>query len=116
MDPNYSSSSTNGALAALAAYGLIMGIIAIAAVVFTVIVYWRICSRAGYSGAMSLLMFIPGVGSLILLCILAFGEWPTLRELNQRRMQQGMGSGNFQPAPQAYPGQPPFPAGPQYPR
>lgn len=37
---------------------------------------WRICNRAGYSGAMSLLHLIPGVGTLIVFAILAFGTWP----------------------------------------
>ena len=56
--------------------------------VFSVIIYlvvmalaliiptWRICNRAGYSGAMSLLHLIPGVGTLIVFAILAFGTWP----------------------------------------
>lgn len=58
------------------------------AVIFGVIIYlivmvlvliiptWRICNRAGYSGAMSLLHLIPGVGTLIVFAILAFGTWP----------------------------------------
>ena len=37
---------------------------------------WRICNRAGFSGALSLLHLIPGVGTLIVLAILAFSEWP----------------------------------------
>jgi hypothetical protein len=41
-----------------------------------VIPTWRICNRAGYSGAMSLLHLIPGVGTLIVFAILAFGTWP----------------------------------------
>jgi hypothetical protein len=40
---------------------------------------WRIFSKAGYSGAMALLALIPGLGPLICLCILAFGNWPALR-------------------------------------
>ena len=41
-----------------------------------VIPTWRICNRAGYSGALSLLHLIPGVGTLIVFAILAFGTWP----------------------------------------
>ena len=37
---------------------------------------WKICARAGYSGAWSLLHFIPFVGSFIVMAILAFGDWP----------------------------------------
>lgn len=57
-------------------------------VIFAVIMYfvimvlalviptWRICNRAGYSGAISLLHLIPGVGTVIVFAILAFGTWP----------------------------------------
>jgi hypothetical protein len=41
-----------------------------------VIPTWKICTRAGYSGAWSLLHFIPFVGSFIVMAILAFGDWP----------------------------------------
>ena len=37
---------------------------------------WKICTRAGYSGAWSLLHLVPFVGSFIVMAILAFGDWP----------------------------------------
>jgi uncharacterized membrane protein YhaH (DUF805 family) len=37
---------------------------------------WKICARAGYSGAWSLLHLVPFVGSFIVMAILAFGDWP----------------------------------------
>ena len=37
---------------------------------------WRICTRAGYSGALSLLHLLPVIGSLIVMAVLAFGTWP----------------------------------------
>lgn len=37
---------------------------------------WRICTRAGFSGAWSLLHFLPVIGSFIVMAILAFGDWP----------------------------------------
>lgn len=43
---------------------------------FLIIPTWRICNRAGYSGAMALLHLIPGVGTLVVFAILAFGTWP----------------------------------------
>jgi len=57
---------------------VILGIIAylVAMVLALIIPTWRICNRAGYSGAMSLLHLIPGVGTLIVFAILAFGTWP----------------------------------------
>jgi len=48
----------------------------LAITVFMIWCWWRICTKAGYSGAMSLLLLIPGIGSIILICILAFGDWP----------------------------------------
>jgi hypothetical protein len=41
-----------------------------------VIPTWRICARAGFSGALSLLHFVPVVGSLVVMAILAFSDWP----------------------------------------
>jgi hypothetical protein len=62
----------------------IMALLVLGFIIFAIFLWWRICSKAGYSGAMGLLMLVP-FGELILLCILAFGHWPTLRELEQLR-------------------------------
>ena len=46
---------------------------------FTTVLMWRILDKAGYSGALSLLLLIPfvnGIIFLVLLAILAFSEWP----------------------------------------
>jgi hypothetical protein len=40
--------------------------------------YWKIFSKAGYSGALSLLMLIPLV-NVIMLFFLAFADWPALK-------------------------------------
>ncbi len=107
-----SSSSQLGTF--LAVYGLIFGLIMIASIVFSIIIWWRIFSKAGYSGAMSLLMFVP-IANLIILCVLAFGEWPILRELNQYRQARNQ---PYQQNPQ-YPQNPQYsqnPSNPQYPR
>ena len=37
---------------------------------------WRILTRAGYSGALSLFHLVPVIGSFIVMAILAFGDWP----------------------------------------
>ena len=37
---------------------------------------WRICTRAGFSGALSLLHLVPLVGSFVVMAILAFSDWP----------------------------------------
>ena len=54
--------------------------VGLAILVFFVWCWWRICTKAGYNGAMARLMLIPGLGPLILLAILAFGEWPIHRD------------------------------------
>ena len=40
-----------------------------------VIPVWRICSRIGFSGAISLIAIIP-LGELIVCAILAYSKWP----------------------------------------
>ena len=40
--------------------------------------FWVITSKAGYSGFLALLIFIP-VANLIYLYFLAFSDWPALR-------------------------------------
>jgi hypothetical protein len=44
--------------------------------IITVIPYWRIFAKAGYSPALSLLMFIPGVATGMVYFI-GFAPWPT---------------------------------------
>jgi len=56
----------------------------IAAVVLCVWAYWRIFAKAGYPGAMGILMVIPLL-NVIMLFFLAFREWPVLKELKALR-------------------------------
>lgn len=42
-----------------------------------IVPFWVIFSRAGYPGALSILMAIPGI-NVIVLYIFAFGKWPAL--------------------------------------
>jgi len=51
----------------------------IVGVVLPILCFWRILSKAGYSCALALLCLVPGVGMIIVLCILAFGTWPNER-------------------------------------
>lgn len=37
---------------------------------------WRICTRAGFSGALSLFHLVPVIGSFIVMGVLAFSTWP----------------------------------------
>jgi hypothetical protein len=115
---NYGTSTVNtGALTGIILSSTIFGLIVI---VFAVIIYWRIFSKAGYSGAMGLLMFVP-IANIIALCILAFGTWPIYKELNYLRQQVAQGQ-RFQAPPQQYQSSSPavypqqFPSSPQYPQ
>lgn len=100
--------------AAAALFGVVGLIVGLVAIIFSVIIYWRIFSKAGYSGAMGLWMFVP-IANLVVILILAFGEWPIHRELNMLRQQVG-GQQAFNPQGQQYPSGPNYPAGPNYPR
>ena len=62
-------------IAALLATGC-GAIVGIAIFIFFIFCYWKICAKAGYPGALSLLNLVPVVGSIIVVCILAFGNWP----------------------------------------
>ena len=94
-------SSSAAAASAIAAFAFVYVIVICAVVVFTIWVYWRIFAKAGYNGALSLLNFIPGVGPLICVIILAFGRWPIEDQL--AALQSGVS-----PPPQ---GPPPVPPG-----
>jgi hypothetical protein len=43
----------------------------------TVVPFWKICSKAGFPGPLSLLMLIP-IANIILLFYIAFAPWPAL--------------------------------------
>jgi hypothetical protein len=96
----YSRKETNMFLATLDASGLdtttlaiiilVSSLVGLVGFIFAIIVYWRIFAKTGYSGALGLLMFVP-IANIVMLCILAFGEWPIYRELNYLRQQVGRG-------------------------
>lgn len=73
----------DAAIAGIAGLGCMafafLALLGLAVFAFLVYCWWRICTKAGFSGAMSLLLLIPGLGALILILILAFGEWPIHR-------------------------------------
>ena len=70
-----------GLLAWLVGLGslLVFGIIAVHLLVALVLIIptWRICTRAGFSGALALFHLVPLIGSFIVMAILAFSDWPT---------------------------------------
>jgi hypothetical protein len=73
----------NGMESACAAMGPVVMLIVFAAIgcfaliatIIKIFLWWRIFSKTGNSGAFSFLIFVP-FGTLIIMCILAFGQWP----------------------------------------
>lgn len=79
-----STLSDRGLSAMFASFIVVWTIIGLAIFVLSLIINWRIASKAGYSGALSLLMLIPLV-NLIIVLIFAFGEWPVEAEVKRLR-------------------------------
>ena len=104
---NGTSTVNTGALTGIILSSVIFSLVAI---IFAVVIYWRIFSKAGYSGALGILMLIPIV-NIVMLCILAFGQWPIYKELNYLRQQVAQ-SHQYPPSPQQFPP----PSSPQYPQ
>lgn len=61
------------------------GVIAVVALI-GIFLWCRIYSKTGYGWAFGLLMMVP-IANFVMLCVLAFGEWPVLRELKSLRQQ-----------------------------
>ena len=57
---------------------IFIGVIAQAVIYGLIFFYpaWRILGRAGFSSWLALLVFLPGLGFLILAVMLAFVRWP----------------------------------------
>ncbi len=47
--------------------------------VLVVVPLWRICGRAGFNPALSLVVVIPWLGFLIVAAVLGFAQWPSLK-------------------------------------
>jgi hypothetical protein len=50
---------------------------AIIALILIIVPLWRICKRAGFNGALSLLAIIPWFGVVVVGAILSFSNWRT---------------------------------------
>ena len=71
---------------AAAGIGILMLLFWLAFAVITIIAYCKIFSKAGYSWAMGLLMLVP-IANLIVMLVLAFGDWPILKEIRALKTQ-----------------------------
>lgn len=68
--------------------GMMLVLLGLGAVV-TGVAFWQIYRKAGLSGALGLLMIIPGV-NLVMMLWFAFTEWPVLKELREQRAVSAM--------------------------
>jgi hypothetical protein len=60
---------------------IIAGLFFILMIPVVIVPYWKIFSRAGFSGWLSLVMLIP-LANLVVLYVVAFSEWKTLPGAN----------------------------------
>ncbi|MES2921045.1 MAG: hypothetical protein V4819_05845 [Verrucomicrobiota bacterium] len=61
-------------------------IIAIMIALVGIFPFWLICKKAGLSPWLSMILIIPR-GGLVLPFVLAFIDWPALREANERQLR-----------------------------
>ncbi len=61
--------------------------------------FYRIFQKTGMSGWLTLLNLIPGIGSVIVVFILALGDWPALKGGSQRMDYQPPAGGYTPPPP-----------------
>jgi len=57
----------------------LMLLIALVVAIFTMFCYWKIFAKAGYSGALSLLLLVPIVNFVVFVWF-AFAQWPVLKD------------------------------------
>jgi hypothetical protein len=57
---------------------LVFGIVVVHLLTALVLIIpsWRIFTRAGFSGALSLFHLVPLIGLFIVMAVLAFSDWP----------------------------------------
>lgn len=77
---DYSQYGGSDPTAAMGAMMGTMGIVWLVILALFIFVYWKIFSKAGYSGWISLLLIVPLV-NLIVIIWFAFADWPVLKQL-----------------------------------
>jgi len=88
METGFGGPSGEEAIAAMGV-GLLLFFLFIMAVsvVLTIVIWWKIFSKAGWSGALGLLMLVPIVNFIMALYV-AFATWPIQRELEALKRGQ----------------------------
>jgi uncharacterized membrane protein YhaH (DUF805 family) len=54
--------------------------------ILLIVPVWRIFSRAGFSGSWSLLLFVPFIGLMLIMLLLAFRAWPKLQGTGEAQL------------------------------
>ncbi|HIJ53000.1 MAG TPA: hypothetical protein HPP66_07575 [Planctomycetes bacterium] len=65
-------------------FGIFVGLIVLA---IKVLIFCKICSKAGYSWALGLLILVP-IANIIIAFYIAFADWPIRKEVRQLKQQQ----------------------------
>jgi len=88
METSFGGQGGEEAIAAMGV-GLLLFFLFIMAVsvVLTIVIWWKIFSKAGWSGALGLLMLVPIVNFIMALYV-AFATWPIQRELEALKRGQ----------------------------
>lgn len=63
---------------------LISFLFGLVVLIITIVIWWRIFAKAGFSGVLGLLMFVP-LANVIILLVLAFSKWPIEEEVERLR-------------------------------
>ena len=85
----YGSGDPTAVFAAMAPFFAVFAIVGIAIFAFYIFLWWKIFTKAGFSGALSLInlaVLIPLIGwiaPLVLLIWFAFARWPSLNTNTQ---------------------------------
>jgi uncharacterized membrane protein YhaH (DUF805 family) len=98
MDPNQVNHMA-GAIAGMMGFFMLFGFAIIA---FAIFLFWRILTKAGLAGPLALLVLFPGIGWIIVLCILAFSDWQVVPAAPPYPGLQ-----SYPPPPPSYPPPPP---------
>jgi heme/copper-type cytochrome/quinol oxidase subunit 2 len=72
MDPQQQSQQVAHIILAMMPMFLLFGL---AVMAFLIFLFWKVLTKAGLSGPLSLLVLLWPIGPLIVLCILAFSDW-----------------------------------------
>ena len=95
----------------------LFGIVIIVAIAALIVPFWVAFKKAGLSPWLSMLIFIPGVGLLVTLYVLAFAKWRVVAMPPEYPAYPAPAYGQPRYPPQVYtqPGTYPAPAAPTYP-